>query len=299
MIEKFKCLTDGGKLTKIFNAEKIFLQKIKSVKVSILKSYRDSRSYSLAALYKIYFVSGQLIEAAGSANSDGGKEYGFKIAGHLWENFRYSPDFIIPKPFGYIKEYGLFLRQYLSGQTAAELIKKNKGLSRLYLKRITKWLAEFQKIPATDFIWPLMNFHDIENNLLILKNRREDVARLQKEYETLRAKIAKYNEYLPQVAVHGDFNPSNIIIRKRQLAIIDFEKMHFGDRLEDTAGFASHLKNMEALKIDKKARARLSEEFIASFEKEFGAMDERQKERFETYVNFFDLLLQTHKLIWQ
>jgi 5-methylthioribose kinase len=45
----------------------------------------------------------------------------------------------------------------------------------------------------------------------------------------------------PIALVHGDFSPKNLLVRQRQVLLIDFEVIHFGDPAFDAAFLLNHL----------------------------------------------------------
>lgn len=297
--EKFNFLTDNRKVVQIINDAKIFSsEKIQNVDISILKSYKDQRSYSLVVLYKLFFESGSYQEITGIANSDGAKEYAWQITRAVFENFKPQKDFLVLRPYAYLKPYGLFLREYLAGQTLAEIIKKDKRLREFYSNWIIKWLENFQKIITIEKAKDQISFDKIENNFRILKQRGRKVSALERNFNTIRKKMSGWAKQCQPVLVHGDFNPFNVIISDKKLAVVDFENAHLGDSLFDIANFISHLMTLPDLEINREQRLLSGNIFIKSYEKRQGGLSEKEKEKLDVYISYFDLLAKTHTMVW-
>lgn len=302
MDNKFSELTEPEKFKKIIMAQKIPILprgNFKNLKIKILKSYKDNRSYSLTAIYTIFLKNGAEIELVGTANSDGKKFYPYYVLRMAWEHFKKSKKRAIARPLIYFQKYGLFLREFVKGETLADDIKRTKKLRADCARQIIKWLKEFQKIRPQKGIKPAIDFYNIEKNLAILEKRRTALAKiLKKEFKIIKKQIILYQKHFPKKLVHGDFNPLNIILTKNGLAVVDFEDAFVGDALFDIAGFCSHLLTLDELNLSRSNRLKTKKVFLKAYEKEFNKLTPAEKERFDIYLKYFNLLIKTHKLVW-
>lgn len=300
--EKFKDLTEPKRFEKIIAKQKIFpLEKrknFKKIKIKILKSFKDRRSYSLTAVYTIFLNNGQNIKMIGAANSDGKKFYSYHISKIAWKHFKNSQKQIVDQPIAYLKKYGLFLKKYITGKILADDIKKRKKLDIQYVHRLLKWLNEFQKINPREKIKPATNFYDIEKNLKILKERNtSDINKTIERFKKVKKMISCHKPNYPK-PIHGDLNPLNIILTKNGLAVVDFDNVHCGDPLFDIAAFCAHLLTLPDLGISRNCRIKIKNKFFQNYEKKFGKLKLEEKKRFKIYSDYFALLNKTHKLVW-
>ncbi len=297
--KKFDSLTNAKKALQIFKQSDILERRpIKEIKISIFKAYKDERSFSLAALYTVFFESGEYKKMVGLANSDGVKKYAWRITKLLYEKFKGGPLLAVPRPYGYLKPHNLFLREYIPGQTMTEITKREKGLKKIYADQIIDWLVALQKVSTAGNINNQIDFKKLKNNLAILKQRGFDASAIKQKYITTKDKIESWASCYQPVLVHGDFNPFNIIISNGKLTLIDFENAHFGDPLTDAANFISHLATLPDLRLNSQQRQSSRDIFIKSYEQKNGHLSAEKKEKMETYSAYFNLLFQTHILIW-
>lgn len=297
--EKFESLTDAKKTLQIFKQSEIFEGcPIQEIKISIFKSYKDERSFSLTALYTVFFESGEYKKMVGLANSDGVKKHAWQITKLLYRRFEGGLSLAVPWPYGYLKPYDLFLREYIPGQTMAEIIKREEGLKKIYADQIIDWLTALQKVSIAKNIKNQIDFKKLKNNLTILKQRGFDASTIEQKYITTKDKIEAWSNYHQPVLVHGDFNPSNIIISNNKLTLIDFENAHLGDPLTDVANFISHLATLPDLGLNSQQRQSSRDIFIKSYEQKNGRLSTEKKEKIETYLAYFNLFAQTHILVW-
>jgi thiamine kinase-like enzyme len=299
--KKFQALTDEKKTAQILSESEFFVNlPIKQVEISILKSYKDERSYSLSAIYAILFESGQKQELVATANSDGVKEYAWRVSKIIFEKFgnHADIDIAVPEPIGYLENYGLFLREFTPGETLAQIIKREREFKKFYADRLVKWLVNFQKILPAKEIKSGLDFGRIEKNLIILKEREMEIFSLQEQLQIIKEKISEFAKEKSQILVHGDFNPLNVIVSKNKLTLIDFENAHLGDELIDIANFMSHLATLEDLNLDSRQRANSCDALIQSYESKKGALGQEEKKKIDLYRGYFNLLVKTHKLVW-
>jgi len=297
--EKFESLTDAKKALRIFGQSEIFAgNPIQEIKISIFKSYKDERSFSLVALYSTFYEFGEHKDMVGLANSDGVKKYAWQMTKLLFEGFEGGSSLAVPRPIGYLKSYDLFLREHIPGQTMAEIIKREAGLKKNYADQIVDWLIVLQKVSTAGNIKHQIDFKKLENNLAILKQRGSDVSTIEQKYIKTKDKIEAWSKYQKPVLVHGDFNPFNMIVADGKLTLIDFENAHLGDPLTDVANLISHLTTLPDLELNPQQRQSSCDRFIKSYEQKSGRLSAQLQEKMETYLAYFDLLVQTHILVW-
>ena len=297
--EKFESLTDAKKALRIFGQSEIFAgNPIQEIKISIFKSYKDERSFSLVALYSTFYEFGEHKDMVGLANSDGVKKYAWQMAKLLFEGFEGGSSLAVPRPIGYLKSYDLFLREHIPGQTMAEIIKREEGLKKNYADQIVDWLVALQKVSAAGNIKQGIDFKKLENNLAILKQRSSDVSAIEQKYIAIKDKIEAWSKNQESVFVHGDFNPFNMIVADGKLTLIDFENAHLGDPLTDVANFISHLTTLPDLELNPQQRQSSCDIFIKSYEQKNGRLGAQMQEKMETYLAYFNLLFQAHILVW-
>lgn len=288
---KFQILT-SEKIVSILAQKKRILKLSRSdfnkVKIKIIKSYLDKRSYSLVAIYS--FPSKSFV---GVANSDGRKKYPFLISRFLFK----SPfKKFISKPYFYDENYGLFLMEFIKGRTFGEILKSGENV-RSNLKKMAETLSFFQKIktnPNSSPLKPKIDFGDFLKNIKILRKRNNPRA---EKISILLEKIKKgIKNKKEKVLVHGDFNPYNFIFNGNKLKIIDFEKTHLGERIIDLANFCSQIDSPDFNFLEGKGK--IKNHFLEEYQKITVPLDREEKGRFKFYKLYFDLLILTHILVW-
>ncbi len=313
---KIEDLIEGKKIPKIIQkqTEAIFEKKGKILEVRLkpVKIYRDRRSFNLSAFYKIRAkdsggkIRRKIIFAA--ADSRGVKEKDWLAGRLVFEALAKKPGRILrmPRPYAFLKPWGLFLREHARGTVLAEAIKQGKGLTPRLARNIAQALREFQniRIPARELkgAEKTPNFRDLEKNIRILKNRKHPrFAALKKEFRKIKAGLAKTRgreNSREEVLSHGDFNPFNIVLAPSgKIFFLDSGNTGFRHRLLDVAAFCSHLETLKDLKIGKKARAKSRRLFIGAY-LDGEKLKRKEKALFALYEKYFNLLALTHILVW-
>ena len=274
-------------------------QNIKGIKVKVIKKYIDQRSFSLVALYSLNKEK----KVIGIANSDGKKEYAFKMNSLI---FRYLSKIkprnrLVPKPYCYIKTLGLFLEEYIKGKNFGEILKTNEEIENIYITRIAELLSSLQKINASiKTIEKGTGFYDIKKNIEILKQRKKKEGKtVAKIFKNLKRKIRKFEkENKNKVLVHGDFNPYNIFLEKRRAKIIDFENTHQGDRVSDIADIFSHFEVTLDFKISEEKIKKWENIFLKTYQKTTKSLSGAEEEKLRIYKAYFELLSISHIMVW-
>lgn len=323
LTKKIETLLDGKKVREILQRQlkPIFgaKGKILEVRVKPIKTYRDSRSFNLSAFYKIKFkdsggkIRRKVVFAA--ADSRGGKKNDWLIGRLIFKTlaknqnpaYRQTGRILrMPRPYAFLKSYGLFLREHAKGTILTKAIRENKTLAPRLARNIAQALREFQniKIPVRELkkAEKIPNWRDLKKNIRILeKQKHPRLAAVKKEFRKIKVGLAKIHgreNRRAEVLSHGDFNPFNIVLTPAgKIVFLDAGNARSRHRLLDIAGFCSHLKTLEDLKIGKKARNESRRLFFGAY---LGGkkLTAKEKALFTLYEKYFDLLALTHILVW-
>lgn len=301
--KKITVLLSPTKIKKILKKESKKLgvnsKSIKEIKIKVIKEYIDWRSFSLVILYSL----NKQKKIIGIANSDGKKNYGFKINKLIFKQFskKKTKKFSAPKPYCYLKPLELFLREHLKGENFGEILKKKKEIKTIHIKRIVEIIVFLQKLDiAGSFIKKGIDFSDIEKNIKILKQRKvKEVKILSKIFKKTRKKIKDYEKKnRNKVLVHGDFNPYNFFFEQDKIKIADFGSSHLGDRISDLASLLSQLKTSLDFKIPKEKRLSLENILLDYYQKITKKFDDSEQEKLKIYRTYFDILIVSHIIVW-
>lgn len=315
---KFKILLEGNEVKKILQRRINLIfgsrGKILKVKIRPIKIYRDSRSFGLIAIYRVWMTDLQggthQKTILASAHSSGSKNRDFQITKLIFKYLSKSSTKIyqLPKPYTYIKPHSLFLREFIKGKVLSQEINRYKELKVVSVRRLVACLLEFQKIkiPESRLIlkkkW--VNLYDLEKNIEILKNRQHPRFQfLKNEFQKIKTKlreIAKYESEQKKVFSHGDLNPLNIILTdNNKVALLDLGSVGWRNHLWDVASFYSHLGTLPDLKIRKSFRTKAQQLFLNTYLKMTReVLTPKKKLLFIFYKKYFDILALTHNLVW-
>lgn len=300
---KIDILLSPTKIKKVFKKESkklgISSQSIREIKIKVIKEYIDWRSFSLVALYSL----NKRKKIMGIANSDGKKNYAFKINKLIFKQFskKKIKNFSVPKPYCYLESLELSLREYLKGENFGKILKKKKEIKTIYIKRIVEIIAFFQKLDiAGHFIKKRVDFSDIEKNIKILKQRKvKGVKVLSEIFKKVKKKIRDHEKRnRNKVLVHGDFNPYNFFFEQDKIKIADFGSSHLGDRVSDLANLLSQLETSLDFKIPKEKRLSLENTLLDYYQKITKKFNDYEKEKLKIYRTYFDLLIVSHIIVW-
>lgn len=301
--KKIDVLLSPIEMRKIFKrkSKKIGISpsEIKRVQIKVIKEYIDWRSFSLVALYWLNKEK----KIIGIANSDGKKEYTFKVNNLVFKRFSKikTKKYSVPKPYCYIKSLGLFLEEFLTGGNFGKILKKGEGIKSVYIKRLAEMLFFLQKVNVSkSLIKEGIDFYDIKKNIRILKERKEKggkkIAEIFKRLEKKIRGCERKNKN--KVLVHGDFNPYNLFFEKDKVKLIDFGSTHRGDRVSDLANIFTHLETTLDFKIPKKKEKFLKDSLLKNYQKIAGEFNSQEEEKFKIYKDYFNLLNLSHVMVW-
>ena len=302
-LKKINVLLSPIEMKKIFKKKSkqvgISSKNIKKIQIKPLKRYTDQRSFSLVAIYSLDNKK----KIIGTANSDGKREYVFKISSLIFKYYSKIKikNFSFPRPYCYIKQLGLFLREYLKGENFGKMLKKGGRIKQVYISRIAEMLSFFQSINASKkFVKKGTDFYDIEKNINILKQRKKKEAKMLNEvFKKLKKEIRGYErENKNKVLVHGDPNPYNLFFEKNKIKLADFGSCHLGDRISDLANLFSHFKITLDFKISKEKINSFKILLLEEYQKLNKKISEIEKEKLKTYESYFSLLSISHIMVW-
>lgn len=278
--------------------------KVKNIKINIIQSYQDEVSYNIKALYKLTLATADKkqitknIVAAFSSPRD--REYGYSMGNLIFNNQNRTAGIKVPEQYAYIKKYNLVLMEHIPGIQLTKVIIKEKKMEPRHIESLAKWLAGLRNIKPDDKIRRSVDFYHLLNNIRIIKQKKmPEGALFEKEFRAIRNNIIAWSKKYQQTVVHGDFNPANMLADKDSITVIDFENVHYGDKLLDIANFTVYvsmiLKNSGASleQIEKTER-----QIMMEYEKYNQPLTTEEKQRLETYKKYFELLFKTHPLVW-
>jgi len=300
MNDKLNELLDGTKVKKILERhlnEALDLNEILDIKIIPIKTYLDETSFSFIGIYELTAqdTNKKMVvkKVFASAHSTPNKRKDFIIGNFLADkSSKYDPKFLkIPESYAFIESHGLYLREYIDGETLDKFILKNHNMSAFVTEIISNSLLEFQKIKiSSDFTYEdRANFTDLNKNITILEKQAHSsfpaVRNEFKEIEGLFHSIKKQEERSPKVLSHGDFNLFNLVITSdNEIIFIDYDDVGFRNYLWDVARLTCSLK---------------SDDFLdAFFKAKNGHINESDQRLFDIYKKYFGLLDRTHVLVW-
>jgi len=300
-LKNFKTLTNPKGVEKILNENRKFIwgekERAHAMRVSITQSYRDTRSYNLAARYDF-----RLKPSAGAkkrhsifalSHSDGRKKYAHAMNDIIFRHFLGAQKQItVPRPYKYVERYRLFLLEYIKGSTLASILVKEKSPRTNHLISLMDWLAHLHGAKVHPKIKRRINFYHLEHNIKVLKERgHKDALAFEKKFKRIKKQMKLWRKSHGTTVVHGDFNPSNVIIKGNSIAVVDFENVYVGDYLIDAANMLSYI-----IMILRDTGAK--KQFMRLYQENRGKLTPSEKRRFSLYVDYFSLLFKTHPLVW-
>lgn len=140
------------------------------------------------------------------------------------------------RPIDFLSRYNMLFYEEVPGTTLAQLIADNNVEEiKKALILAAQWLSRLHRLPVNSRIkkafYPQANGYKI-----LFKKIAKYLPSLKKDL--LKAKLLEFTDKIwrkEKVLIHADFYPSNIIVNKNQLFIIDFDKSGLGPGLMDVA----------------------------------------------------------------
>ncbi len=147
----------------------------------------------------------------------------------------------VPKPVGVIPELNMWIQHKVPGTVLTELLPGSMGIA--LMKRAAE--AAF-KIHTSDI--PALRYHTVADELRILRERLEGVARLMSEWsrrlefimDACRRCSTSVSSPAP-LGIHRDFYPDQIIVDGSGLFIVDLDLHCAGDPSLDVGNFLGHI----------------------------------------------------------
>lgn len=224
---------------------------LSELKIKMIKDFRtsDKRWYVVRYLLKIKHQKGQAAKSLiGALNTRHPKAHAHLILQLLWQNGFARGVCRVPRPLYYSPKNLLQLYEEFPGQLLNQALDANKKLSRFYMASTARWLFKLHQIKLTPKIkkqastkrldaYVAKNFQKVK---IKLAGETAVIQRLTNIFAFWRCQ-QKIIKQQPHCLVHGDFNPFNIIINKKIIAALDFEKARLDHPLLDVAALATHL----------------------------------------------------------
>lgn len=264
----FKIL-DKNYIKKLFEKKKEIyfpLQKKKEiVEIEIKKESPDWAENSCLARYLIKFSDSTSKAIRAAAHVDGSKKRSFKILNSLYQKSLTKNFFKIPRPLDYLEEVKAILYEEIEGIPLSLLLEKRKPKS---IEKIFKNIAQF-----------LFSLHSTKERQLRVK--MFGISEYQEIFWQIKKILPEFSNLIPSrkkidflrklktplTFLHGDFYPSNIIIKGNEIALIDFDKAGLGSFYVDLLSFIYwfELPKIKPLKISKKEIEKLREIFLKKY----------------------------------
>jgi aminoglycoside phosphotransferase (APT) family kinase protein len=178
----------------------------------------------------------------GSSGPDNKRGKAYRLVKKLRASSFSSGQFVVPRPFGYFPELGLFLYENVKGQSLLQAFESGGDNYKELIQASIDWLIKYhdsnpRDIPDTEFDWKL----DRGGFKMLIQNLEEKFsAQSERINKTVTLLEKREHEILDPEnfrLVHGDYQPNNIIFSGQQTAVIDFNDAFLFDELFDLAYF--------------------------------------------------------------
>jgi len=185
----------------------------------------------------------------GSKGPDDKRIKAFHIMDNLARHGFLESAYSVPRPIGYFPEYGLLLYVNIPGTTM--MVRMESGKDRLaeITRGAIEWLIQFNNkkphgVLEAKFQWE--KEREIFSRLVetVCNKYKTQCPRIQAAVEVLLRQEKELLDESQFTLVHGDFQPNNIILTERGVAVIDFNDAFFFDELYDLAYFVTQVRFM-------------------------------------------------------
>lgn len=153
-----------------------------------------------------------------------------------------SPDGVsVPDPIGVVSQLQMWVQTYVEGAAATALLAERDG------GRLAARIGEaIHKLHAVRI--PMLRSHTLADELKILGQRLAEVESAQPADASRLARLLEACEALassvhpmPQVPIHRDFYPDQVLVDGERLWLVDFDLCCRGDAALDAGNFLGHL----------------------------------------------------------
>jgi len=224
-------------IEKIFKEKKNFyFPSLKNAKITSLEIKKESPDWvkeSCLASYKLIFSNGSKKNIWSTAKIGESKEKAFQILSYLYSNGFNKGFFQVQRPLDFIKEINAFFYEKAEGVPLNLILEKRKPSTKLF-KKISEFLFKIHSLKFKKFKPKMLKLKDYEECFRELKNLVPQFHQLIPSLKKIifLEKLREGNYF-----IHGDFYPSNIIVGKNKLFLIDFDKAGRGNFLIDLLSF--------------------------------------------------------------
>jgi len=173
------------------------------------------------------------------------------------------------QPICFIPQYNLLFYNEVPGKPLSALFQQsNKEIIKKYLILAGQWLAQLHQLPIKKFFRKAFypGFKGYKNLFIKIKQQLPELEKYLTEIKKVEFtdKIWKAKNKL----IHADFYPGNIVVKKNNLFVIDFDKSGIGPPLMDVAtlyGCLEFPKNIWKLQFNQGEREEIQEVFLNSY----------------------------------
>jgi aminoglycoside phosphotransferase (APT) family kinase protein len=149
-------------------------------------------------------------------------------------------EYAIPKPLAYVPSSRLLLVEKVQGTYAKELfLKGDKHQQSHAAIRSARWLAQFHALPTIPgrVVGPK---EVLSRSIKRCQQIAEGCPALAPKAQRLLEEIEEASAYLvdlPMTVSHGDFLPGHVVLREKQVIVIDWDSFMLSDPSRDVARF--------------------------------------------------------------
>jgi len=239
------------------------LKKKKILTVQIKKRMPDWVQESCLASYKIFFSGSITRTVWATAKIGESKKRTFETLNYLYNKELNKGFFRVPRPLDYIKEQNALFYQEAKGSSLELVLERNKVSPALF-KKLAQFLFQIHSFRFQKNKAKTLKLNDYKKCLQELK-------KLTPFYRPFCPSPKKIN-FLKELDkgnhfIHGDFYPSNIVIGKNQIFLIDFDKAGKGNFLLDLLSFYFwfDLQKIQPLKLSSRETEKCRNAFLEHY----------------------------------
>lgn len=239
------------------------LKEKKILNIRIKKKTPDWVKESCLVSYKIFF-SGSLTKTVWATAKIGeSKKRNFKVLNYLYNKGFNKGFFQVPRPLDYIREQNALFYEEAKGVSLELILEREK----LPLELFEKLAGLLFQIHSSGFKKNKVRTLGLEDYKKCLKELKKMVPSYQSIFPSLKKinflkELNKGNHF-----IHGDLYPSNIVIGRKQIFLIDFDKTGRGNFLLDLLSFYFwfDLQRMKPLKLSPKEIEKCRNTFLKHY----------------------------------
>ena len=204
------------------------------------------------------------------------------------------PEYAVLKPVVFYEEYPALVTLESAGVNFHDLLlqelpfwKRNTNTEKLsnYALNCGKWLRVFQQTSQYDSnktvkLEDLKNYIDIRLTQMIEEKRKVFPFTLREKILNYYDKFAELfdEKPMPEVWVHGDYCPVNVLVSENSTVVLDFPMIRKGPIWQDVARFYTQLENLKYKKIyPAKTIKKLQNSFLQGYNENLNADNKQFK----------------------